>query len=46
MLNYENKSVEELRISFKSAINQGIVKFVPIQKDLELRGASLGSPEK
>ena len=32
MLNYENKSVEKLWISFKSATYQGIVKFIPIKR--------------
>ena len=32
MTNYENLDVEQLWNSFKSAINQGISKFVPIKR--------------
>ena len=32
ILNYKNKTVEQLWNSFKSAINQGISKFIPIKR--------------
>ena len=32
MLNYENKTVEQLWNSLKSAINQGFSKFIPIKR--------------
>ena len=32
MLNYDHKSVEEVWVSFKSAINQDIVKFITIKR--------------
>ena len=32
---YENKTVEDIWNSFKSTINQGISKFIPIKKSLE-----------
>ena len=32
MLSYENKTVEQLWNSFKSVINQGISKFIPIKR--------------